>query len=173
MVASYAKWFQRVPWQVFGTFTFPGRVSDVQAVEVFDAFVNKLERHQRADVGYLRGDEKRFSGLGKPACPRHFHAVMTCASRLETGAVEGLWTAVVGHVSPDMSALVLPYEPSLNGVKYVLKTINHPDGDWSARNLELFLPEQDQHMMGSTARSRRHFRRHQSRAHLRNVEAMQ
>jgi hypothetical protein len=37
-------------------------------------------------------------------------------------------------------ALVLPYDPNLNGVSYVLKQINQPDGDWDFRKLHLFHP---------------------------------
>lgn len=39
--------------------------------------------------------------------------------------------------------LALPYDPNLDGVAYVLKGINHPDGDWNCDKLNLFTPSKD------------------------------
>ena len=153
-----ANWFKQVRWRLFCTFTFPGVVSDQQAIKAFDEFINQLEHYLQCDVGYLRGDEKRHSGCGKPGCPRHFHALLTCVRPVASELVEFLWSSKVGRRSDGDSAQVKPYDPNLNGVSYVLKYNNQPNGDWAFRNIHLFLPL----MAGEeiTKRMRRHLLRH-------------
>lgn len=162
MLDSYAKWLRSVQWKLFCTFTFAWRVSDAQAAKTFGTFINVLERHYRADVGYVRGDEKRFSGCGKPACARHFHVLLACAVALDAETIAKRWTAMAGNRVEGTSASVVPYDPALDGVSYVLKQLYQPDGDWTIRKMELFLPNAAElHMR--TARCRRHFQRHLDR----------
>jgi hypothetical protein len=160
-IAHCAEWIKLVPWDLFCTFTFAWKASDQQADEAFARFINQLERKLRSDVGYVRGDEKRFSGCGKPACGRHFHVLLTSAAIMASKDVEELWTSVAGQRSDDAGALVVPFNPSLNGVAYVLKLINQAGGDWSFRNLHLFHPSATPEMF--KLRWRRHLRRHRSR----------
>jgi hypothetical protein len=161
-VEAYAGWLKPIPWQLFCTFTFAWRVSDPQAIKVFDAFINRLERLYKADVCYVRGDEKRFSGCGKPACARHFHALLACAAPLIPWSVELLWKEIAGNRKDGTGALARPYDQNLEGASYALKFINQLDGDWAPRKLELFLPD-SMFVQDKTARSRRRLRRHLQR----------
>jgi hypothetical protein len=140
-IDKLADWIKQVRWTFFCTFTFAWRVSDRQAEKVFKAFVNRLERHLRCEVGLVRGDEKRFSGCGMPASGRHFHAVMTCTAPVEASFIESLWTSMAGSRADGAGAKVKHYDPSKNGVGYILKFINQPDGNWAFRNLELYHPD--------------------------------
>ena len=95
-VAELAKWLKPVPWQVICTFTFGRRVSDYEAEDRFRAYINRVEYAIKADISYVRGHEKRFSGCGKPACGRHYHAVMASAAPLNPAFLEVLWTKNAG-----------------------------------------------------------------------------
>src|ERR1041385_9013675 len=95
-IDKLADWVKQVHWKFFATLTFGWRVSDRQAEKVFDAFIDCLERHLRCEVGFVRGDERRFSGCGMPASGRHFHAVMTCEAPVEPTFIESLWTGMAG-----------------------------------------------------------------------------
>jgi hypothetical protein len=149
---QYADWFRQVPWRFFCTFTFAGKVSDAEADAIFKEFINRLERSHKSNVGYVRGDEKRPSGCGKPASGRHFHVVMACAAHISPGAIRAAWTPLAGNANHDAGALVEPYDASQNGVSYCLKFINHPDGDWASRNLHLFHPEAKSYKKRTNAR---------------------
>src|SRR5438067_11402549 len=73
-IDEYATWFKEVRWSLFATLTFPWRPDDFQANAIFTEFMGELEWRVKADVGYLRGDEERISGCGKPPVGRHYHA---------------------------------------------------------------------------------------------------
>lgn len=161
IIEQYARWLKQVDWQMFCTFTFAWRVSDPQASKIFAGFIDSLERLLKCDVGYVRGDEKRFSGCGKPACARHFHVLLTCAAPLSAELVESRWMSMAGNRSDGGGALVKPYDPHLDGVSYVLKFISQADGDWGFRKLHLFHPLVIAET--PTKRMRRHLRRHQLR----------
>jgi hypothetical protein len=159
---NYAAFFRQVPWQLFSTFTFAWEVSDAQADGVFSGAIHSIEKHYRSDVGFVRGDEKRFSGCGKPASPRHYHALLACAAPLSIKYVADLWMSKAGHRSDGAGAKVETYDPNKDGVSYVLKHINQPGGDWTlGKNLYLFLPAKPD-VVGK--RMRRHLRRHSVRA---------
>jgi hypothetical protein len=164
IVGQYAEWIKLFPWKLFCTFTFSRRVFDEKANNVFADFINQLERFLGCDVGYVRGDEKRFSGCGKPACGRHFHVLLTSAAPMTSGSVEQLWKSVAGGWSDDTGALVLLFDPALRGVSYVLKLINQLDGDWDFRNLHLFHPGGEPEF--THRRFRRRMRRHIYRTNL-------
>jgi hypothetical protein len=138
---EYARWLKQIDWKVFCTFTYAWRVSDPQADKTFIEFINRLERSLKSNVGYVRGDEKRFSGCGKPASARHYHAVLTSAIPLEPTWVASLWMEMAGHRSDHAGAKVDTYNPAANGIEYVLKFISQPEGDWKFGRLELFHPE--------------------------------
>lgn len=161
LTEQYARWLKQVDWRLFCTFTYAWRVSDPQAHRIFAAFINRLERLLKCDVGYVRGDEKRSSGCGKPACARHFHVLLACAAPITPEFVASLWMGMAGNRSDDGGAKVEPYDPNLNGVSYVLKLINQADGDWDFRKLHLFHPLFSSEECGK--RMRRNLRRHHLR----------
>lgn len=162
MIIAYASWLKQVPWMLIGTLTFCWRVSDRQAEKTFDEFINRLEHLMHCDIGYVRGDEKRYSGCGKPASARHFHVLFISAAPLNPAYVEALWMSMAGNRSDGAGALVKVYDSALPGVEYVLKLITQPEGDWKFRNLELFHPEAGS-LPTPTLRFRRHLRRHKAR----------
>jgi hypothetical protein len=158
---DYADWINQIPWKLFCTFTFAWRVSDVQADKTFHEFINRLEHYLKCDVGYVRGDEKRFSGCGKPASGRHYHVLLTAAAPINPIYVELLWMSMAGTRQDLGGAKVDCYQAQLNGPSYVMKMINHVHGDWGFRNLHLFHPKIT--LEKPDRRMRRHLRRHQAR----------
>jgi hypothetical protein len=156
---AYSKWVRPVNWQLFGTFTFPGVIyHDEWADQQFAEFINGLEEALKSDVCYIRADERRFSGCGKPACGLHYHALLASVVPMQPALVEWLWTSQVGERSEDAGAFVVPYNPIQGGVEYILKMINEPEGDWKLRNFHLFHPEaRDSYK--PNARFRRNLRR--------------
>jgi len=158
---EYADWVEQVPWKLFCTFTFAWKVSDPQAENTFVGFINRLERVLKCDVGYVRGDEKRLSGCGKPACGRHFHVLLTSVAPMQPAVVEWLWMNMAGNRSDNAGAQVQPYDSNQNGVSYVLKFINRVDGDWKFRKLHLFHSSASKGKLNK--RMRRLLRRHHAR----------
>jgi hypothetical protein len=154
-------WLRNVPWQLFCTFTFAWQVSDPQALKVFAEFINRLERLARGPIVFVRGDEKRYSGCGMPGSPRHFHALLGAHRGLDRHLVADVWMKLAGRRANGAGADVRVYDPSLDGLAYVLKFINQPLGDWDFRNLDLFLAPLDRQQMD--ARQRRRLARHARR----------
>jgi hypothetical protein len=158
---DYANWLKLVPWKLFGTFTFAWKVSDPQADKTFAEFINRLERVLRFDIGYVRGDEKRLSGCGKPACGRHFHVLLTSVVDVDPATIENLWMSMAGNRDDGAGAQVHAYDANKNGVSYALKLINQVDGEWDFGKLHLFPPFLSTGKV--TKRMRRHLRRQNAR----------
>jgi len=161
-VTEYADWLKLIRWKLFCTFTFAWRVSDPQADKTFAEFVNRLERFLKSDVGYVRGDEKRLSGCGKPASARHYHVLLTSAAPMSPAVVEWLWKEMAGNRSDDGSAQVELFDANQHGISYILKFVNQIEGDWAFRKLHLFHPW-SRSMQTPNKRWRRHLRRHKAR----------
>lgn len=159
VISGYESWLRPVPWQLFCTFTFAYQVSELQANKVFDGFINRLERSVRSSVIYVRGMERRFSGCGMPGCPLHFHVVVACAVRIDPLPVKLLWESMAGTRSHGAGADIRAYDPSKEGISYVLKFLNENQGDWTFRNLELALKDATR-----DRRQRRRYRRNWARA---------
>jgi hypothetical protein len=140
---SYVAWLQKVPWQLFCTFTFAWRVSDPQADAVFKSYISRLECSLRCPITYIRGAEKRFSGCGKPGAPRHFHALLGAACHLNPRPISDAWIDMAGRRENGAGADVRIYDRSLGGLAYTLKFINRAGGDWQFHNLDLFLYPRD------------------------------
>jgi hypothetical protein len=136
---GYIEWLGPVPWQVWATLTFAWKVSDAQADRVFAAYVDRVERFLRCPLTYIRGDELRFSGCGKPASPRHYHVLFAAECRLDPRWLAAAWMALAGAGTNGAGAHVCQYDPNRNALAYTLKLVNRPDGDWSFKNLDLFI----------------------------------
>ena len=161
---EYVVWLQSVPWQLFATFSFVWPVSDAQAAQVFKAFMNRLEKSLRCPIAYVRGDEKRFSGCGKPAVPRHYHVLLAAAVRLDPTYVADTWMRMAGFRANGGGANVRAYDPSGNAIAYTLKFISEPDGNWDSRNLDLYL-------LSPTVEINHRIRRRLARQAHRKIEA--
>ena len=141
-IDKLAYWVRQIPWKFFCTFTFAWEdVSDEWADRVFAEFINRLEDTLGCEVCFVRGDEKRVSGCGKPASGRHFHVLLTCLAPVDSALIESMWENMAGKRAEGAGALVKEYQSSGNGARYVLKCMNQPDGNWDFRNLELFHPD--------------------------------
>lgn len=159
----YAKWLRAIPFQLFATLTFGWRVSDPQAVQVFKVFIDRLETYFRCPICFLRGDEKRFSGCGKPSVPRHFHVLLAAAVRLDPVYVHDTWAKLGGGRKHGAGADVRVYDPEQDALKYTLKFALNSDanghfadrnfGDWNFGNLDLFL-RKDSTTLNARARRR-------------------
>jgi hypothetical protein len=117
----------------------------------------------RASLTYVRGEEVRYSGCGMPASPIHFHLVIASSVKLNGQWLGGLWQEMAGKRTNGAGADMRQYDPSLDGISYVLKFLRENHGDWTFRNLHLVLPEGK-----STSRSRRRHHRNESRFQLGN-----
>ena len=146
-VKEYADWLARVIWQVYGTFTFTWPVSDPQADTVFMAFINFLEHELGAPIAFVRGDEKRWSGCGKPGSPRHYHVLMTSTAYLDPQRLKAVWRKFAGsgcrkfdgsEYVQDSAKVLDRFDPRARA-EYCLKFINETDGDWTHRNLHYFV----------------------------------
>lgn len=158
---DYAEWLSKVPWKLYGTFTFAWKVSDQQADKIFHAFINRMEKHLRCDIVWVRGDEKRWSGCGKPSIPRHYHALFWSAALLHPWVFASEWMSMAGERGDGQGAKVDPYDPERNAIAYALKLINAPDGDWHFGKLDLAMPALASEPL--THRRRRRLRRHNDR----------
>ena len=167
---GYVTWLQQVKWQLFCTFTFAWPVSDTQAEGVFRTFIDRLEHGIHGPIAYLRGDEKRFSGCGKPGAPRHFHVLMTAHCRLDPRLVADVWCSLAGRRKNGAGADVRRYDPQLGGLAYTLKFIDQPGGNWDVRNLDLFLPRHGTKPL--KCRQRRRASRQAKRLELGNQRTM-
>jgi hypothetical protein len=107
-VQECSTWLKQVPWQLFCTLTFAWKVSDQQAIAIFKKFIDQLERLLKNNVCHVRGNEKRFSGCGKPACGRHFHVLLASNALMTPAIVERLWTSMAGQRPDKAGALVEP-----------------------------------------------------------------
>jgi hypothetical protein len=157
----YVQWFQGISWQLFCTFTFAWKISDVRAALVFRAFMNRLEKSLHCPIAYVRGDEKRFSGSGKPAVPRHYHVILAAAVRLDPTYIANTWMQMAGFRANGAGAKVCPYDPNGNAIAYCLKFIFQPDGDWDFKNLDFYLSPVS--AMNTNRRQRRRLLRHAQR----------
>jgi hypothetical protein len=159
---EFTLWVKKVQWNFFCTFTFAWRVSDAQAEKVFDAFVDRLERHLHCGICFIRGDEKRFSGCGMPASGRHFHVLMTCVPTVSPKLIESVWLNMAGTRADGAGAQVEDYNPNDNGAGYVLKHIYEPEGNLAFRNLDLYHPDA-KHSQKQNKRWRRRLKRFEAR----------
>lgn len=162
-VHEYSKWLSPIPWQLFATFTFSWRVSDSQADMVFRAYIDCLEKGAHAPIAYIRGDEKRFSGCGKPGSPRHFHVLLASSVNLDPCFVKELWQHFGGHGVDGDSADVRLYDVSRSGVEYVLKMINRWEGGWDFHNLDLYIVDPSPRGRHLNHMARRRLARQQAR----------
>ncbi len=122
--ADYEHWLRPVPWQFFVTLTFAFQLSDAQANRIFLEYIDRIERHLRAPIAFVRGDEKKFSGCGKPGAPRHYHLVMTSTVPLSPDWMRSTWEAVAGRRSNGAGGDFRRYDPDRGGIRYVLKMMS-------------------------------------------------
>jgi hypothetical protein len=156
-LTAYEKWLRVVHWQLFCTFTFAYQVSERQAQGIFTEFVARAEKYLRAPLVFVRGEEFRYSGCGKPGSPRHYHVLMTSSRALDGAWISALWEQMAGTRIQGAGADIRPFDPSKSGIAYVLKLMGENNGDWSFANLDLVTALS---APATSARMRRRRRRH-------------
>jgi hypothetical protein len=138
--AALTEWLNPIDWRTFGTFEFPWNARPETARLKFDEMINNLERDMRTRVCFVLSAETRAKS-GAPV-PLHFHAAMTAAKPISTRLVTDVWNAGAGRTSSTSSdlALVEPYDPTKDGLRYIFKQITEQDCEWDFRNVHLFNP---------------------------------
>jgi hypothetical protein len=155
---ALGSWLTLFSWQVFVTLTFAYRVSEGQADREFRTLIDRLERYHRAPIGWIRGDEYRWSGCGMPAIARHYHALLCSDVRLNPLKVGSEWRDL-GHFGRNVD--VRKYDPGRWATEYCVKFVGEPGGDWKlSNNLGLFAPTANGE---GNHRMRRRWLRHQQR----------
>jgi hypothetical protein len=109
----------------FFTLTAARPVSPARLRAFFLEWIDALEWLQRRPLGWFRADEtKRWSGLGKPGIPLHYHGLLIGAPHLSIRQAEFLWRDLVGDAD------VRRYEPHCGAVRYCLKHALSDCGDY-------------------------------------------
>src|SRR5947207_8006723 len=138
-VFRYSQWLEVVPWQLFATLTFAWSTSEAQSQRVFAEFIDRQEKYFRCPIVFLRGDERRWSGCGKPAVPLHFHVLLAAAVRLDPAYIGDSWMKMAGHRKNGAGADVRIYDSARGALSYTLKFAVTSGGNWNFGNLDLFL----------------------------------
>jgi hypothetical protein len=133
---GYSAWLRSLPFQIYLTTTFAYSVSAANGGAQFNEFINRLERHYRAPIGYIRGDEvSTWSGLGLAAARLHYHALLCSTAKLDPARIEQEWHAL-GHFANNAKAEL--YDPTRDAIGYCMKFLHEPGNKWDMRNLDLF-----------------------------------
>jgi hypothetical protein len=91
LLTTAAQFFEQQDVTHVYTMTFAKRVSVEKARSRFMEWIDGLEWFQRRPLGWLRAEEtKRWSGLGTPAVPLHFHGLLIAAPHLNIPQAEFL-----------------------------------------------------------------------------------
>jgi hypothetical protein len=151
-------WLTGFPWQLFITLTFAKQVGELRADQTFHTFIDRLERCHRAPIGWIRGDEHRWSGCGMPAIRRHYHSLLCSDVPLDPRTVLNAWHDL-GNFG--RNADIRKYDPTGWATEYCVKFVGQPGGDWDlSHNLGLFTRTAS---TGGNHRMRRRWLRHQLR----------
>jgi hypothetical protein len=145
VVDAVSRWLAPVPWQLFATFTFPWDVATSTADAYFRRFINDLERALRHNVCFVAGKERKTSSL-EAKVSWHFHAALTAHCHIPLSLVEELWRRIAGKgkktvTHPEGDSIdVRAFDRDRMAIEYCLKSMNHCEGEWRFRWLELFNP---------------------------------
>jgi hypothetical protein len=162
---AYGDFLRTFPWQFYVTLTFSRQVSHHQADAILDRFVKDMQQRIGAPLSLAIGKEGgNYSGCGRPSVRVHFHLLLACDFPVDAQLLADVWKqpGYGGARTKGPGAMVLPYDPKLSAVDYVMKGITDPNWDWSFRNLELLRSEKPANY-GTSAKVRRLWKRHQQR----------
>ena len=135
LLTTATQFFEQQDVTQFYTMTFARRVSVEKARNRFMEWIDGLEWFQRRPLGWLRAEEtKRWSGLGTPAVPLHFHGLLISAPHLNILQAEALARELAGDTQ------VLPYRSGGGAIRYSLKNAFHECGDYDIGGIKAFRP---------------------------------
>ena len=111
-------------WDIYGCGTYREPVSVGRAETLMKRYAERLEGRLKTDVPYFAALEHRFSGCGMSPIDVHWHFVASSsryAADMDYKA-EQLWRAKFGD------AKIRPFDPTRNGLYYISKLADHPNG---------------------------------------------
>ena len=113
------------PWNIYGCGTYREPVGPVKAEALMKRYIERLERKVKADVAFFAARESRTSGCGMSPIPLHWHFVAASKHSYDMDRVaQDLWTDRFGE------SQVEPFDPTGDGLYYICKLANHPNGEF-------------------------------------------
>ena len=126
---EWVGWPPRIEWQLFGTATFPRRVSADDADKTFTGFLDSLERAMRGMVACMSVRENRSRGGENEYVGEHFHFVLCGEELIPAELVKTLWCSIVrasrSEENPSMKAEV--FQADRGGLEYIVKSCHEHD----------------------------------------------
>ncbi len=133
LVSAYGHFIAQWPWDHYATFTFGRRLSQASCIHHWDDFIAAIGRLTRGRVGWVRADEKRWSGCGSPEIPLHFHALMRYQKVTTPEAVAALWKSRAGDAKVEVC------DPARGPAWYIAKMFPYEDTRYDLAGLEYFM----------------------------------
>jgi hypothetical protein len=143
LISSFGEFFSLWDWDQYATFTFGRHMSPSGSVRQWNDFVNALGRTSNGPVGWVRADEQRWSGYGRPAVPLHFHALLKYRNVPAPEAVAGLWKARAGDAKVEV------YRAGGGAGLYMAKMFPFKDSHYDLGGLGHFPRSEDSPIRGS------------------------
>jgi hypothetical protein len=136
------EWLLPVPWQLWATLEFPYHATQDSARRKFDEMANLIERGTRTRLCYVYAAEQRDRS-GVVRVPLHIHAAFASLKILTPQLVRGMWIGGVGRRDSEDSdlAVVKPFDPSKDGLAYIVKQIGYPDTQLRYKYIDRFRGE--------------------------------
>ena len=140
-----------LPVRALATLTAPRQVARQRLDESFSEWIQRLQAHNRATLGWIKSSENTPQ--------RHIHAALIAGLPLDCAHAASLWQAMVAPRYSE-AAIVEPYQNGLCGLGYVLKRL-----DWLGEepqfsdNILAFGPSSGKSQFRTTSAQRRQVRR--------------
>jgi hypothetical protein len=136
LVNSYDEFLRHQNVTHFFTLTSARPMSRGRMRALFLEWTDALEWLQRRALGWFRADEmKRWSGLGQPAIPLHYHGLLVGAPHLSLPQADALWRGIAGDAD------IRLYRPHEGAIRYCLKHALWECGDYEiGGSRKAFLP---------------------------------
>jgi hypothetical protein len=139
LVSAYGDFISQWPWDHYATLTFGRKLSQASCLRHWDEFIDSLGRNTRGRVGWIRADERRWSGYASPEIPLHFHALLKYQHVPAPDEVAGLWRSRAGD------AKVEAYNCGGGAAYYIAKMFPYEDTRYDMGGLEHFARSQECH----------------------------
>jgi hypothetical protein len=124
LLNSYDEFLRQQNVPHFFTLTSARPMSRGRMRALFLEWTDALEWLQRRALGSFRADEmKRWSGLGHPAIPLHYHGLLVGAPHLSLPQADALWREIAGDAD------IRPYRAHEGAIRYCLKNALWACGD--------------------------------------------
>jgi hypothetical protein len=132
LVVAYGDFLHQWAWDQYATLTFGRKQSEANCIRLYNQFINSLGRTTHGRVGWVRADEKRWSGFGSPEVPLHFHSLLKYQHAPAREAVAALWKSMAGD------ALIESYRSGGGAAYYIAKMFPDEGSNYAFGGLEHF-----------------------------------